>query len=50
MKEKAWLASLPMWEAREQHGIGFEHVTGERLSSFSPALVSFTHGTFSRTG
>ncbi|WP_116652230.1 NAD(P)/FAD-dependent oxidoreductase [Pelagibacterium sediminicola] len=45
--EKAWLASLPMWEARERHGIGFEHVTGSRLAELQPGLgATVTHGTF----
>lgn len=45
--EKAWKASLPMWEARERHGIAFEHVSGERLAELQPGLGrTFTHGTF----
>lgn len=45
--EAAWKASLPMWEARQRHGIAFEHVSGDRLAELQPGLAkSVTHGTF----
>ncbi|WP_196259803.1 FAD-dependent oxidoreductase [Pelagibacterium limicola] len=45
--ERAWKASLPMWEARQAHGIEFAHVAGEQLAELQPGLgASFTHATF----
>lgn len=45
--ERAFNASLPMWEKREHHGIELEHVTGNRLAELQPGLgKTFTHGTF----
>jgi D-amino-acid dehydrogenase len=45
--ERAWTSSLPMWAAREQHGIVFAHVTGAELADLQPGLgPSFTHATF----
>ena len=35
--ERAWQAALPMWETREKHGIGFEHVSGARLAELQAA-------------
>lgn len=45
--EAEFRASLPGWQARSAHGIGFEHVRGERLASLQPGLAPlFTAGTF----
>jgi D-amino-acid dehydrogenase len=40
-------ASLPGWQARERHGIGFEHIRGSRLAELQPGLSPrFVAGTF----
>ncbi|WP_374631375.1 NAD(P)/FAD-dependent oxidoreductase [Pannonibacter indicus] len=45
--ERAWKASLAMWETRGAHGIEFEHVTGSRLAALQPGLgPTVTHATF----
>ncbi|HEV7276487.1 MAG TPA: FAD-binding oxidoreductase [Devosiaceae bacterium] len=36
--EQELTASLPGWDARERHGIGFEHVRGARLAELQPGL------------
>lgn len=40
-------AALPGWAARERFGIGYEHVSGERLAALQPGLAPrFVRGTF----
>lgn len=40
-------ASLPGWEAREQHGIEFHHLNAKEIAEIQPGLAQrFTHGTF----
>jgi D-amino-acid dehydrogenase len=45
--EAEFTASLPGWQARAAHGVGFEHVGGERLAELQPGLSpAFVAGTF----
>ena len=45
--EAEFRASLPGWEARTAHGIGFRHMIAEEMASLQPGLSPrFTHGTF----
>jgi D-amino-acid dehydrogenase len=45
--EAEFAASMPGWQARTTHGVGFEHVRGERLSELQPGLSPrFVAGTF----
>ncbi|MGF7008774.1 NAD(P)/FAD-dependent oxidoreductase [Aminobacter sp. BE322] len=40
-------ASLPGWQAREQHGIEFHHLNAAEMAEIQPGLAQrFTHGTF----
>lgn len=40
-------ASLPGWQARADHGIGFRHMTADEMAQIQPGLSPrFTHGTF----
>lgn len=40
-------AALPGWQARDEHGIPFEHVRGQRLAELQPGLhPRFAAGTF----
>ncbi|RJL21511.1 NAD(P)/FAD-dependent oxidoreductase [Paracoccus siganidrum] len=40
-------ASLPGWQAREDHGIAFWHMTPDEMAALQPGLAPrFTHGTF----
>jgi D-amino-acid dehydrogenase len=40
-------ASLPGWQARERHGIPFEHLDAAGMAALQPGLAPrFTHGTF----
>lgn len=40
-------ASLPGWQAREQHGIEFHHLNAREMAEIQPGLAQrFTHGTF----
>lgn len=39
--------SLPGWQAREDHGIEFRHMTSDEMAAVQPGLSPhFTHGTF----
>ena len=45
--EAEFASSLPGWQARTAHGVGFEHVRGERLAALQPGLSpAFVAGTF----
>jgi D-amino-acid dehydrogenase len=45
--EAEFRASLPGWQVREAHGIGFEHVRGNALANLQPGLSPrFAAGTF----
>jgi D-amino-acid dehydrogenase len=45
--EAEFKASLPGWAARSRFGIGYEHVSGERLVELQPGLSpQFVKGTF----
>jgi D-amino-acid dehydrogenase len=45
--EAEFAASAPGWQARAEHGIGFEHVRGDRLAELQPGLAPrFVAGTF----
>ena len=45
--EAEFAASMPGWQAREAHGVPFEHVRGERLAELQPGLSPrFAAGTF----
>ncbi len=45
--EAQFRASLPGWQLRQQAGIGFEHVHGDRLQELQPGLANtITAGTF----
>ena len=45
--EAEFAASMPGWQAREAHGVPFEHVRGERLAELQPGLSPrFVAGTF----
>lgn len=40
-------ASLPGWQAREEHGIAFRHLDAAGMAEIQPGLAPrFTHGTF----
>ncbi len=40
-------ASLPGWQAREEHGIEFRHLNAREMAEIQPGLAPrFTHGTF----
>ncbi|MEO5324546.1 FAD-binding oxidoreductase [Mesorhizobium sp. CC13] len=40
-------ASLPGWQAREEHGIEFHHLNAKEMAEIQPGLAKrFTHGTF----
>ncbi len=40
-------ASLPGWQAREEHGIAFRHLDADGMAAIQPGLATrFTHGTF----
>jgi D-amino-acid dehydrogenase len=45
--EAEFAASMPGWQAREAHGVAFEHVRGARLAEMQPGLSpAFVAGTF----
>lgn len=45
--ESEFRASLPGWQARERHGIGFRHVAGAEMAALQPGLARrFVKGTF----
>lgn len=45
--EAQFRASLPGWEARREHGIGFEHLDAAGMAAIQPGLAPrFSRGTF----
>lgn len=45
--EGEFAAALPGWAARERHGVGFEHIGGNRLADLQPGLSPrFVRATF----
>lgn len=45
--ESEFRASLPGWQARERHGIGFRHVASAEMAALQPGLARrFVKGTF----
>jgi D-amino-acid dehydrogenase len=45
--EAEFRASMPGWQAREAHGIEFQHMNAEEMAGLQPGLAPrFTHGTF----
>ena len=45
--EAEFRASLPGWQARADHGIGFQHMDATEMAALQPGLAPrFTHGTF----
>lgn len=45
--EAEFRASLPGWQARDDHGIAYRHMTAEEMAEIQPGISPrFTHGTF----
>ncbi len=45
--EQEFRTSLPSWQARQDYGIEFRHLTADEMSEVQPGLAPrFTHGTF----